>query len=384
MPDSGTSAEAEKTFARIDRTIRTEHPDLIVFTGDVVTGRPAAGMWQRLLDTLVRRGVPYCIVLGNHDAEQDLPRTGDSAAGHIGQGEPQHARGVGRVGGCRASRFTDRQPRGLPPCFTASIHTTTRRWRGSTDTAGSVRNRSHGCGKACEARTSANNGIALPGLAFFHIPLPEYVTAWRNPGNTRIGRAAEKECPGVLNPGMFAAMVESRSIVGTFTGHDHDIDYLVAEQGIALGYGRFSGDNTTYNNLRPGVRVIVLKEGVRGFETWIREDDGRIVDHARFEGGKNRQAQRVSLQEQSRPCFLKRTKKTGRTIGLSFCGRRIPRWNRPPVRSSANYFAASVVSAQAPQAAVESHFSAQAPQAAESHFSAQAPQAAASVVAALP
>ena len=58
---------------------------------------------------------------------------------------------------------------------------------------------------------------------------------------------------------MFAAMVESRSIVGTFTGHDHDIDYLVAEQGIALGYGRFSGDNTTYNNLRPGVRVIVLK-----------------------------------------------------------------------------------------------------------------------------
>lgn len=64
-------AEAEKTFARIDRVIRTERPDLLVFTGDVVTGSPAAGMWQRLLDTLSRRGVPYCIVLGNHDAEQD-------------------------------------------------------------------------------------------------------------------------------------------------------------------------------------------------------------------------------------------------------------------------------------------------------------------------
>ena len=115
-------AEAEKTFARIDRTIRTEHPDLIVFTGDVVTGRPAAGMWQRLLDTLVRRGVPYCIVLGNHDAEQDLPRTGDSAAGHIGQGEPQHARGVGRVGGCRAAGLRIGNPgacrRALLPRFT--------------------------------------------------------------------------------------------------------------------------------------------------------------------------------------------------------------------------------------------------------------------------
>ena len=138
----------------------------------------------------------------------------------------------------------------------------------------------------CAARTSENGGTPLPALAFFHIALPEYVAAWRNPDNSRIGRAAEEECPGVLNPGLFAAMAESRSVMGTFVGHDHDIDYLVAEQGIVLGYGRFSGDNTTYNNLRPGARVIVLSEGVRGFETWIREDDGRIVDHVRFEGGK--------------------------------------------------------------------------------------------------
>ena len=27
-------------------------------------------------------------------------------------------------------------------------------------------------------------------------------------------------------------------------------------------------------------------EGARGFETWIREDDGRMVDHARFDEGK--------------------------------------------------------------------------------------------------
>ena len=69
-------------------------------------------------------------------------------------------------------------------------------------------------------------------------------------------------------------------------GHDHDIDYVVAEKGIALGYGRFSGDDTTYNNLRHGVRVLVLTEGERGFETWIRERDGRIVDRVAFRDGK--------------------------------------------------------------------------------------------------
>ena len=108
------------------------------------------------------------------------------------------------------------------------------------------------------AYTAANGGKPLPALAFFHIALPEYVAAWRNPGNTHIGRAAEDECPGELNPGMFAAMVESGDVMGVFVGHDHDIDYVVAEKGIALGYGRFSGDDTTYNNLRPGVRILVL------------------------------------------------------------------------------------------------------------------------------
>ena len=92
--------------------------------------------------------------------------------------------------------------------------------------------------------------------------------------------------PGALNTGMFAAMIETGSVAGTFVGHDHDIDYLVAEKGVCLGYGRFSGDNTTYNNLRPGVRLLLLTEGERGFETWIREDDGRMVDHARFAEGK--------------------------------------------------------------------------------------------------
>ena len=85
---------------------------------------------------------------------------------------------------------------------------------------------------------------------------------------------------------MFAALVETGSVMATFAGHDHDIDYLVADRGICLGYGRFSGDDTTYNNLRPGVRLLVLTEGERGFETWIREDDGRKVDHARFADGR--------------------------------------------------------------------------------------------------
>lgn len=277
-------AEAEKTFARLDRILATERPDLVVFTGDVVTGAPAEGMWRRLLDTMTARRVPFCVVLGNHDAEQDLSRR------EIGRIVTSYAGSLNTLDG--AGELADRElevfggdpqrPALLLYCLDSHAESTLEGVAGydwfRTEQVAWLRGR-------CRARTADNGGSPVPSLAFFHIVLPEYLPAWRDPAKSRIGRAAEEECPGALDTGMFAAMVETGSVMGTFVGHDHDIDYLVADKGICLGYGRFSGDDTTYNNLRPGVRLLQLAEGERGFETWIREDDGRMVDHARFADG---------------------------------------------------------------------------------------------------
>ena len=42
-------------------------------------------------------------------------------------------------------------------------------------------------------------------------------------------------------------------------------------------YGRYSGGDTVYNNLKPnGARIIELTEGSASFKTWIRLCDGRI------------------------------------------------------------------------------------------------------------
>ena len=62
-----------------------------------------------------------------------------------------------------------------------------------------------------------------------------------------------------------------------FAGHDHVNDYVVKKDSIYLLYGRFSGRNTTYNNLPYGYRVIELSEGDYGLRTWIHEDSGDIV-----------------------------------------------------------------------------------------------------------
>ena len=277
--------EAEKTFARLDRILATERPDLVVFTGDVVTGAPAEGMWRRLLDTMTARRVPFCVVLGNHDSEQDLSR---QQIGRIVTSCPGSLNTLDAAGELADRELEilgsgSRRPAWLLYCLDSHSESLLEGIDGydwfRPEQVAWLRDR-------CTARRTANGGRAVPSLAFFHIVLPEYLAAWRNPSNTHIGRAAEAECPGALNTGMFAAMIETGSVAGTFVGHDHDIDYLVAEKGVCLGYGRFSGDNTTYNNLRPGVRLLLLTEGERGFETWIREDDGRMVDHARFVEGK--------------------------------------------------------------------------------------------------
>ena len=143
--------ESEKTFARISRVIATERPDLVVFTGDVVTGRPAEGLWRRLLDTLQRCGAPFCIVLGNHDAEQDLSRQEiarlvTSAAGSLN--------GLNAGGELADAEMTPRRPRSI-----ASTRTTIRPSRGSAATDGSPGSRSSGCGAAARParRPAAEN-----------------------------------------------------------------------------------------------------------------------------------------------------------------------------------------------------------------------------------
>ncbi len=280
--------QAEKTFARLSRVVNGEKPDVLMFTGDIVTGKPAIGMWTRLIDSLNVYRLPFCVMLGNHDAEQELTR--QQIAGLV-TGSPYSLNALGENGELADMELAvmpsscGKGPQALLYCMDSHDYSTIEGLDGygwfTYDQVAWLRN-------SCMARTAANGGKPVPSLAFFHICLQEYVPAWSDRSNSHIGRAAESECPGVLNTGMYSAMVESGSIMGVFVGHDHDIDYIVARHGIALGYGRYSGDDTVYNNLRHGVRMIVLNEGSRGFSSWISEDDGRVADHIDFDGKINK------------------------------------------------------------------------------------------------
>lgn len=268
--------EAKQTFERLERIVKQEKPDLIVFTGDIVTGQPALQTWKTLLDKVDVLNIPFGVVLGNHDPE-------NASKEEIATLILQYKNTINKPNSNKeladivipinsSNKIKDK----------AFIYL-----MDSNDYSPIKEVKGYGWFTRNQIdwyveTSKAINPDKHPALAFFHIPFPEYTTAWDDKKNKRIGRQAETPCPPSINTGMFAAMVEMGDVIGTFVGHDHDNDYIVIDQGIALGYGRFSGDNTIYNNLRSGVRLIELTEDKRGFKSWIVEDNGRVVDSMRM------------------------------------------------------------------------------------------------------
>lgn len=280
--------EADAVYAGMEQVIRTEKPDLILLTGDNITTLPAAEEFRRLIRFLDRHRIPWCALFGNHDEQQDLSRAEMSALYAGGTYSLNRLDPDGELADLELPvRGRDGAPSFYLFCMDSHSYATV---LGEECYDWFHEEQIQWMKKSCESRT-ASDGTVAPALAFFHIPLCEYETAW-DKSRSKNGIKGENVCAGGLNSGMFAAMQQGGSVIGTSAGHDHDNDFVAVHQGIALCYGRFSGANTVYNHLPPGARVFVLRDGVRGFETWIREYTGRVVRHTRFDGESLRNAPR--------------------------------------------------------------------------------------------
>lgn len=280
------AGKSESVFALIDEMIRTEKPDLVVFTGDMVTEREPRATWERLISHMAKSGVAWTMTFGNHDHEngmtnEEIYEMAACARGAVLERGPVEVKGTGnfvlellaRKSGKPANLlyFMDSHDRaeGADSKDYAWIDSSQIDWYCAQsqkyDRGRSARSRRHGKG--------------LPAVAFFHIPLPEYAEA---AGGKIIGVKNEEVCSPRFNSGLFAAMRERGDICGIFAGHDHDNDFIANHKGIALTYGHFSGGGSTYGSLPRGARVIILTEGARRFETYIRLAGGEIIYPCNF------------------------------------------------------------------------------------------------------
>lgn len=278
------NSKSDTTLLLINRVLDEEKPDLVVFTGDIVTGKPVREGWDAITKLVIDRKIPFAVNLGNHDHEYGLSR-GEIASFvtkypyNMNTPYMQNVSGVMNdaipVHGGKNGLAVE----ALIYCFDSGAYSTIDGVGGyGWITASQI----EWYKKQSLAYTVANNFRPLPALAYFHIPLPEYRLAFDDSKNKRFGVRTENECAPNLNSGMFLAMREMRDVMATFVGHDHVNDYIVNYYGVALAYGCFSGWKTTYTPQINGARVVVLKEKQHAFDTWIRLLDGSVTNRATF------------------------------------------------------------------------------------------------------
>lgn len=267
---------------RINEVIDAEKPDLVMFTGDVIYGKPAEEGLRQVLKQVSDKKIPFAVTFGNHDDEQGL--SGKQLYDIIKTIPYNLTTTVNGISGVTNFILPVKSSDGSKDAnilYTFDSHTYSK-LKGiggydylKFDQIDWYRDNSM-------KYTKQNGGEPIPSLAFFHIPVPEYNLAAADETAILVGTRKEKACAPQLNSGLFASMREMGDIMGTFVGHDHDNDYAVYYKGILLCYGRYTGGNTVYNNLPNGARIIELTEGERGFNSWIRLTGGELINNIHY------------------------------------------------------------------------------------------------------
>jgi len=276
---------AQTVYDLAKEIVEMEKPDLVVITGDVTFQKSVEDLLNGLANIFADKKIPWVTVLGNHDTEsgtpakkfteiyRSLPYNLNSTTSGI-KGETNY---IIPIAG------KDNKQEALLYFFDSNTYNTL---KGKVDGSyGWIEfSQIDWYRKQSAGFTKKNNGTPIPSLSFFHIPLPEYKSLWDKDSIGCIGSKHEKVCSASINSGMYTSMLECGDIMGMFVGHDHVNDYIGNYNGIAMAYGRFSGTKNIYGDLTPGARVIVLKEGKREFDTWIREKGGNVVYQCQYPG----------------------------------------------------------------------------------------------------
>ena len=210
--------KSPQVIENIRAVLEKEKPNLVILTGDIVTGSKKEGEslrnWEILTDLFIEYNTPYAVAFGNHDDEAEVSRKEvlDYLSGRplclISDEGGDAVKGVGnyvlpvsnqkgeveKILYCMDSRSYSLK-KGVEG-YGWFDHSQVG-WFASTNQAWLTKNSD------------------LQALLFFHIPLPEYKDAFDG-GQFRNGVRMEEECAPKINTGMFSEMVLQGNVLGTF------------------------------------------------------------------------------------------------------------------------------------------------------------------------
>ncbi|KAJ6710206.1 hypothetical protein OIU74_011152 [Salix koriyanagi] len=240
FPNQTPTCSDLNTTAFVERMIRAENPDFIVFTGDNIFGfdaTDAANSLSAAFQPAIASNIPWAAVLGNHDQESTLSREGvmkhivglTNTLSQVNPAEAHIIDGFGNynleIGGIKGSQFENKSALNLYFLDSGDYSTVPAipgyGWIKPSQQLWFQRT-SAKLRRAYMRQPEAQKGPA-PGLVYFHIPLPEFASF---DSSNFTGVRQEGISSASVNSGFFTTMVEAGDVKAVFIGHDHLNDFL--------------------------------------------------------------------------------------------------------------------------------------------------------------
>lgn len=285
-PESGVNCQADpRTLTFLNRVLDLEKPDMVVLTGDQVFGKESPDAESSLfkaLDPFVRRKIPFAVTLGNHDDEGslnreltmqlscDLPYSVSSMGPHDIDGVGNYITPIFNHNKSSVPLlfyFLDthkgsRQPK-VNPGYDW-IKTDQLQWVQTEDE------------RMREELPVPSDSL---GVAFFHIPLPEY----RKPSDYMVGSFPEKISAPNYNTHA-RGVLSNLGVKVISVGHDHCNDFCFIdrasettpqEPAIWLCYGGGSGEGGYggYGGYLRRLRIYDFDTVQGSVSTWKRQEN---------------------------------------------------------------------------------------------------------------
>jgi len=233
------------TFKRIRRLVEMYNPDIILVTGDLLTGEKyfgslLAAFAMEFFESLQR---PWLYTFGNHDVEGGFGRDQIyevfSSAHWCMLGRHQVTNEWAR----KYDYVVDirRSPTATPDWQIYAFDT------GSEKGFKSIKADQIAWFRSMSESTSRTCGHTVRAVSIFHIPLRQYQELWDDASIPKIGESKEKVSFEEDDGSPFRAFMQMKNIEATFCGHDHYNNFWgKTKDGIVLSYGYISGEATSY------------------------------------------------------------------------------------------------------------------------------------------
>lgn len=268
-----------KAFKTIDAMVETTNPDMIMFTGDLTSEKENFTAFKTMCEYLESFNIPWAFVFGNHEGldikyapdevidpekiadRQTLSDYLETLPNCIYEAGDENVDGMGNY----YYNVKDDNGNVITSLIMLDSHSYDEENNGYDHFHDNQIEWYENTVKSIAREVNGDESEVVPSLAFFHVPMKEYMTAYdesKGTDNRLWGfRFPKEDGTPAVDDQMFEKMVELGSTKGCFAGHDHMNNFSVNYQGIRLTYGLSCDHNIYLVPLRGGVLINVKNDG---------------------------------------------------------------------------------------------------------------------------